>query len=293
MESARRTTAEALKQRKTRNIKAECISELVALTAALGVRLRFHKTKRSSFAQKLYIADTVEYDRVYAPDEVLGVAVGFECVMRRLWDRAKRQGLKVMELGWGDYAGALGEDGMDELIRSKLAIVTDDTKLMACSSLWGDSSLHPTDVSSAAKTDEYIKKRKTRNREAAFASFLSYVLLKEGFRLRCQISAQKIASKTLNFYLWKHYAFPDGRERPPDVLHAAAAKVREFLKAQFISNLLVVVSRETLLALPLTPPELDALGVAQPPPRHPPGPPQDQKKKEPPPKASVLHFLGF
>ncbi|KAL7721731.1 hypothetical protein QTN25_001379 [Entamoeba marina] len=300
MQNRRETSLEAWKQRKTRNKKAECNSHLIMLSVVVGVQHRFNKTKRSSYAKKVYVANDVYFKHLYTQTKILELSVMFECVIRKLWQRARRQCSIDLVVTKKVFDQVLNESGMEELIQSKLAILTDDSRVVECDSLWSDSPIYVVDKKNKNRTEEFLKKRKTKNREAAFANFLGYLLIQQGFSLTCQVSAQKATTKTLNFYLWKKYTFPDGRVVSTNELDSASRKLRNHLKRESTEKQTIVLSQDVLGVIGLTKHEADLIGYVR----------NNVEKlyfttsdsaenveviedKQTKPKEDVLHSLGF
>ncbi|KAL7713106.1 hypothetical protein QTN25_009395 [Entamoeba marina] len=263
METNKVASSDAWKQRKIRNKKAECNSDLILLSMVVGVQHRFHKTKRSSYAKKVYVADDVYFKHIFTQTQILELSVMFECVVRKLWQRARRQSAIDLVITKTLFGQVLNEVGMKDFIKSKIEILADDTRIMKCDSLWNDTPLTFVNKPNNSRTEEFLKKRKMWNREASFSSFLSYILLQQGFSLTCQVSSQKATTKTLNFYLWKRYTFPSGKVVNSFDLDSVSRKLRNHLKREFSEKLTISLSQESLGVIGLTKHESDLIGYAR------------------------------
>ncbi|ELP85108.1 hypothetical protein EIN_080800 [Entamoeba invadens IP1] len=295
-------SSDAIKQRKTRNSKAECNSELIVLAASHNTQLRFHKTKRSSYAKKVYVTDDVVYQQRYTPTMIQECAVTFECVVRKLWVEARKKSSAYLVVTKEVFDQTMLQSGMKEYITSKIDILSNNFKMIGCETLWSDAPvIKQVTTPLSTRNEEFLKKRKNKNREAAFASFLSYVLIQQNFKLTCQVSNQKTTTKTLNFYIWKQYTFPNGKTIDAEQLAPITRKFRNYLKKVFIGQPSFILSQRTIMDLELTNDEIsvldyvfsgtdmsafnNTLSLTQIP---------EQLPIDPPPASHlVLHFLGF
>ena len=228
------TSNEAWKQRKTRNRKVDVNSELILLAGRCGVEMIFPKTKRSSFSKKFYQTTDITYKgKPYSYEKMLEIAVSFECVLRRLWKETRRNSAIDVVVNKKNFDEVYNEGGMKEYVQKKVDILLDDNKLVAMNKLWDDDNCDyppPHQKQLTSRTKEFLVKRKSKNREAVFGNFLSYILVQNGYSLECQVSSQKTTTKTLNYYLWKKYIMPNGTAISGEEINSLTRKVRAYLK---------------------------------------------------------------
>lgn len=264
MEQKRKqATKEAQQQREVRDKKAENNSEVILLTVNQGIELTFHKTKKSSYSKKLYISDEVKYnDTIYKKEDILKKAIEFESVVRQLWIESKQKRLKDLTLTKEMYDEVYEKEEIKTYIEKRIEIVTNDEKVIGCKNLWGDElivkEIHkPFDF----KTEDFLRKRKNKNREAAFSSFLSWILIQEHFTLICRINAQKTTTKTLNYYIWKLYQLPNGKIVQSNLFEQSTNKCRNYLNDAFGENFDLIFNKTKLLEINFSDEELYNLGM--------------------------------
>ncbi|BFU23311.1 hypothetical protein EHI8A_002060 [Entamoeba histolytica HM-1:IMSS-B] len=261
MDLSKGASNDARKQREVRDKKAECNSQLLVLAAACGAQIRLRKTKKSSYAKKVYISDDVYFNKRYDQNKILEIAVIFECVVRKMWSDARKNSNSEIIIEKKQFDTIKNEKEIKDLINGKLDILTNDEKLVGCNNLWNDKpSINSVDTPFSFKTNEFLRKRKNRNRESAFNSFLSWILIEKGIKLICRISSQKVTSKTMNFYLWKSYKLPNGNNISESYLTSITDKCRRLLNSSFKNTNCYILSQETLNDAQLTPDEIKLIG---------------------------------
>ena len=228
-------TSEALKQREGRNKRAICNRELLLLSFVCGAEIVIDKTKKTSQAKKVFVGNTIIFNGEYNISEILETAFYFECALRRLWKKAKANYESTMQLSADIVTPEV------ELIRANPELIKtlrDDFK-----------------IESSESAINSVGKRRTKNKEAAFSNFLAYKLILEGFVLTCQVSAQKITTKTLNFYTWKSYRAPNGlilsKESMLPYIKLLSHEIKQRLNkdptAKISPSILHVISAENLI----------------------------------------------
>ncbi|EDR23248.1 hypothetical protein EDI_323530 [Entamoeba dispar SAW760] len=202
-----RISNEALKQREGRNKRAICNRELLLLSFICGAEVTIDKTKKTSRAKKVFVGSSITFDGKYSTNDILENAYFFECAVRTLWKKAKASYETTLTL-------------TKEVVKAEIELIRQNPELIKV--LSDDFK-----VRSSEYAVNSVGKRRTKNKEAAFSNFLAYKLLMNGFTLTCQVSAQKVTTKTLNFYTWKSYKAPNGvviKKESVEVLTKALSK---------------------------------------------------------------------
>ena len=219
-------STEALKQREGRNKRAICNRELLLLSLSCGAEIVIDKTKKTSQAKKVFVGSTIFFDGEYHINEILENAFYFECGIRVLWKKARMNYESTLQLSSENVIKEM------ENIRQHPEIIEtlkEDFKLEN-----SESAINSTG------------KRRTKNKEAAFSNFLAYKLILMGFSLTCQVSAQKITTKTLNYYIWKQYRSPNGKIVSKELLQPYIKSLSKEIKYQLNKESSVKISPNIL-----------------------------------------------
>ena len=78
---------------------------------------------------------------------------------------------------------------------------------------------------------------------------IQYKLILNGFTLTCQVSAQKITTKTLNFYIWKQYRSPNGTVINRETLQPHLKSLSREIKQRLSRDSSIKVSPSILHAI--------------------------------------------
>ena len=210
-------STEALKQREGRNKRAICNRELLLLALSCGAEIIIDKTKKTSRAKKVFVGNTIIFDGEYHISEILENAYYFECAIRTLWKKAKTNYESSLQLSSDIVTSEMDNVRLHpEIIKA----MGEDFKIESC-----EGAINS------------VGKRRTKNKEAAFSNFLAYKLIMNGFTLTCQVSAQKITTKTLNFYIWKQFRTPTGRIVTKELLQPYQSMNKEIKELEIFKEL--------------------------------------------------------
>lgn len=267
MTMIKKITNEAQKQRISRNIRADCNGDLVVLALLSGAEIRFTKTKMSSSAKKVYVGDKVmTRNMTHSFGEILEDGVLFECAMRRIWNEKRVGTNNELRVNNALIASHTSQDETRFLCKEKLPALETDRQTDPNFVLWGKSS-HSGSFG-GSKEDESInnstnskepkengcclRKRKTKNKEAAFNNYLSYFLVKNGIDVSCQVVARKLTLRTLHFFIWKKYILPNGKVVKTENLEPITTLLRNAISGSHILSHTSTINRNTLFDIGVT-----------------------------------------
>ncbi|KAL7721163.1 Uncharacterized protein QTN25_001599 [Entamoeba marina] len=244
MLKSHQTTSEAQKQRLSRNVRAECNADVLLFATLLGAELHFSKTKM------IYVGDKTNVDGVtYTSEDMLSDGLLFECGIRKMWGQKRMSSSTELNVNEILMHKIIQESNVLTLRDEKLPILQSDLQTSPSLVLWGANTK---EVTTKESNENCLRKRKTKNKEAAFSNFLSYLLVRKGFKLTCQVMARKMTTRTLHFFVWKSYTLPNGKVVTSDMLLPITQKMRRVIDDIHQKNHAVVLDRFALARMGIT-----------------------------------------
>ena len=251
-------TVEAQKQRKSRNLRAECNIDLILLGLLSGFEIKFGKSKQTTSAKKVHIGTIQSINnQPITSQQILEDAITFECVMRKYWNEKKMNFGEDLLLTKEKMDNYLLLDEIQHISREKIPLLQSNKQTDSNLILWGNNDNVDMD---SIKGSNSLRKRKTKNKEASFNNFISNYLINQGLQFNCQIIARKLTLRTLHLFVWKNYTLPNGRVITSDMLMPVTSILSDYIdNIQTTSK--SVINRNTLFSMGITNSLLEQCGL--------------------------------
>ena len=251
-------TAEAQKQRKSRNLRAECNIDLILMALLSGFEIKFSKSKQTTSAKKVHIGTIQSVNNTpISSHKVLEDALLFECVMRKYWNEKKMNFGEDLLLTKEKMDTYLMLHEIQQMSKEKIPLLQSNKQTDSHLILWGNNeNVNMEDI----KGSNSLRKRKTKNKEASFNNFISNYLINQGISFNCQIIARKLTLRTLHLFVWKSYHLPNGKVLTSDMLMPITSKLSDYID-NIQSTSKMVINKSTLYSMGITNSLLEECGL--------------------------------